>query len=586
MADETIEKINVYKLKSTITEFAQFIKTKDGKKADLPELKELTLPQIAGFDGVAEARAAYKETGGKKKTDANIPWLAFINKGQPGGAKFDFEWTNKSPSAILVIKIVVAGETSFYALTFGLAGDSFLDHEKIVHDFGIKVAMNICSESRLKRIQTSIHEAVSTQTERQISTNSSLSTFNINGEKEFLRSLSGSTTEDYPYISSFRGKESITIKADKNSPLTWETLIPRLHELGTVAKSLRYQDIFTEYDKFPFESDPEQIAKLDAKLFEDIKSKNHDKIHLSPPTFFDYDNNMFVYKDEGDDTKYFEDLSLSDLLSFRKREFRDRADIGAIKNMRISEYNPESGNLTSRWSAYRCIVAEISLDGSVYILSLGQWRRVSDGLKDEVDTFVGTIVVTAPAFLPEGISIWNPNAKVAKDGTVKGENQESVFNQHAADNSPDLFLFDAGKVEIAGEKKYEVCDLLHSSKKFIQVKRYSSGSASISHLFVQARFYAEAFLFDRKCRKSMCDHIIANQNGKDGNLFVALLPEERSAIEAKDYTICLCVLSDKDDFQINSLPFMAQYELMHTLRYITNLGMKGEIAFRNVLFGP
>ena len=586
MADETIEKINVYKLKGTITDYAEFVKTKDGKKTDLPGLEQLTLPQIDGFDGVVEAKAAYKETGGKQKTDADIPWLAFINKGNPGGAKFNFKWTNKAPSAILVVKIIAGGETSFFALTFGLAGDSFLDHEKIVHDFGIKVAMNICAENQLKRIQTSIHEAVSTQTERQISSNSSLSTFNMNAEKEFLRMLSGSSTADYPYISSFKGKESITIKVDKKYPLTWETLIPRLHELGTVASSQRYKKIFTEYDKFPFENDPAEITKLDAKLFYEIKSKNYDKIHLSPPTFFDYDNNMFVYKDEGDDTKYFEDLSLSDLLSFRKKDFRDGADISAIKNMRIWEYNPENGTLLSRWSAYKCIVAEVLLDNNIYILSLGQWRRVSADLKSQVETFVGGISITKPAFLPEGISIWNANAKLKPDGNYKGENQESVFNKHAADKSADLFLFDKGKVEIADEKRYEVCDLLHASKKFIQVKRYSSGSASISHLFVQARFYADAFLFDEKCRKSMRDHIIAESGDKDVTVFKDILPNDRTAIDAKDYTSCLCILSDKDDFKVSSLPFMAQYELMHTMRHLTNLGMKGELVFRKVQFGP
>jgi len=582
----TIERINVYKIKNTVTRFADFIKNKDSKKRNLPALQDLTIPPIVGFDGTIIAKAAFKEVGGSQKTANDIPWLAFINQTKPGGSQFGFSWTNKFPSAIVAIQITVGSTSTFYALAFGLAGDSFLDHDMIVHDFGIKVAMNICDDNELQRIQTSIHEAVSTQTERQISSNSNLSTFNINGEKEFLRMLAGATRDEFSYISSFKGKESIFLKIDKNEPLTWETLIPRLHQLGEESLSDGYKSIFTEYDKFPFVTDPEVIKELDNLLFSKIKEGIYDKIHLSPPEFFDYDNFLFMYAHEENSRKY-EELILTDLISQRKRKFKTDADIDSIKGVKISLYDVTTETVSkNKWSAYKCLVAELDKGNETFILSIGQWRKVSGNLLQEVTDFVATVLLSNPAYLPENIPIWNPQAKGGKNGKpFIGENQEAVYNQTAARESRELFLFDKGRIEIAGEKKYEVCDLFHQDKKFIQVKRFSAGAASISHLFLQARFYAEAFLCDSKCRKSMRAHIVDNANGRDINPFVTCMPDDRTAIKADDYSICLCLLTDRNGLTISDLPFMSKYELMHTLRHLTNMGLRHEIIIRKVAFG-
>lgn len=591
MSEEIIEKITVYKLKKSVKHCSDFVKTQDSKKEALPQLQELEIDDVDGFEGKFRAWAAYKITGGKNKTDADIPWLSFINTAKPGGSKFAFSGVNTSPSAIVVIEISLGESVNFYALTFGLGGDSFLDHDKIIPDFGIKVGMNICAENALKRIQTSMHEAISTQTERQISTQSSLSSFNMNSEKEFLRMLSGAATADYPNISSFSGKESISIKVNKEHPLHWGTLIPFLHSLGKVSNSDRYKSIFSDYDKFPFENDRDVINDLDKILMENVKSGHHDNIHLAPPEFIDFDNVLFTYNADADadGIKLYEDLSLKDYLNTRRRALKDEASINSLKNAKISTYDATNESIRkNRWSVYKCIVAEVKKDHETYILSLGQWRRISSSLKEEVDNFIDSISCSDPKYLPEGISIWNPVAKGGKNGTpYTGENQEAVFNAYAANNLKDeLFLFDKGKIEVAGQKKYEICDLLHKDRKFIQVKRFSAGSASISHLFVQVRFYTEAFLFDERCRKAMREYVKLKLSDGDPSAFLDILPTDRKEIDAGKYTILICILSENGDLSVDGLPFMSQYELMHTVRYITNMGMNCEVTFKKVVFGP
>src|SRR5258706_5542993 len=194
--------------------------------------------------------------------------------------------------------------------------------------------------------------------------------------------------------------------------------------------------------------------------------------------------------------------------------------------MRVHVWDVDTGVKIKEWSTYKCIVAELELDQTTYILSMAQWKEVSVDLKDEVDSYAANIPVASDAYLLNDISIWNPHARDDRNGNPIGENREETYNSTVAAGSSEVFLFDRAKVQIAGERIYEVCDLFHRSKVFVQVKRLRSGAASITHLFLQGRFYGDAFLADPKCRESMRLHILKNI-GDEANLFVLSIPEAR-----------------------------------------------------------
>lgn len=583
-----LEKINLFKIKDGIERFDDFVKTEDHQRRPLPQLKDIVLPELPDFDGEASAKTTFRQSRGAQKTQEDFPWLSFINKGLPADGRFQFSWQNNYPSAIVAIKINNNGNDNYYALTFGLAGQSFLKSNVYICDFGIKVAMNICDEERLRRVKTSIHEAISTNAEKQISTGSSFPVFNIDDEKEFIRSIAGSAKEEYNYISSLTGKESITIKIDKDNPISWENLIERINELNDAYHRDDYKKIFPGYDKFHFETDKDQIDKLDKIVFKHIKENDTDNIHLFWPEFVDYGTHSFLFASDPDGEK-FDDITLDDLLAHRKRKFTERSSIASIKNMKVYLYDATFGNITRKESAYRCLVAEIVLGGNIYILSMGQWKQISDDFKNEVSKYIedNEIEIARPAYLPDGISIWNPKARVDGEGNPKGENRESVYNIEAARRSRDLFLFDTAKIEVAGEKKYEICDLLHTRGVLIQVKRLRSGSASISHVFLQGRFYAHAFLTDEKCRLGMRTYIEENAGDRDVQIFVDIVPEDRGQIIANQYTVLFCIITNKQNMGIDKLPFMSQFELMNTHKELSNgLGFECRVVFPKVLLGP
>lgn len=160
--------------------------------------------------------------------------------------------------------------------------------------------------------------------------------------------------------------------------------------------------------------------------------------------------------------------------------------------------------------------------------------------------------------------------------TESRKNNENVFNRHVAENLNDIICFDRSKFEIAGEKRYEFCDLLSKDKRFIHVKRYSSGSSSIGHLFTQGKFYGDAFLSDTRCRAHIRKYL-TDENLTD---YIDIIPESRPTDE-NSYTIVFCILSDAGTvFALDHLPFMARYDLMQAHQYLTrDRAFKVEVCF-------
>jgi len=573
-------------MKDGVSSFGDYIKTVDSKKKPLPPLRILTLPELDDFEGEAEVAAAYRPLTANKKTEHDIPWLAFLNAGIETSQRFRFDWQNSFPSAVAAVRIRREGKDTFYALTFGLGAEAFIDNDLVVRDFGIKVAMNIADPEKLKRVRTSIHEAISTQAERQISVGSRFTVFNVDDEKEFLRTLSGRALSEYSFVASFTGKESISLQIDKDEPLSWNNLIYRIDKVGAAYSSTAYRDTFRSYDKFRIVPDGSLIEVLDDLAFEKIKSKDYDQAHLAPPEFIDFDHAAFMYLSDEDEVMY-NDLALDDLLAQRKQNFGKRSSMASIRSMKIALIDTSTDIRVRTWSAYKCLVAEVQHSDHTYILSMGTWKQVSDDLKEEVESYIGGITVESRHYLPDGISIWKSDAKKDKNGNSLGENREEVFNAAVSADCGDLVLFDKAKIEIAGQRLYEVCDLLHLDKSMVQVKRFRSGSASVSHLFVQGRFYADAFVGDDSCRATMAEHIQKELGSPDGDPFVAILPADRSKLIANDYCVVFCILVDTTGFSLSNLPFMARYELMHSHRHIHRvLGFQCRVVFPVVVTGP
>jgi len=469
----------------------------------------------------------------------------------------------------MVFKISILGSYEYYAITFGIASESFLQEGRIVTDFGLKVAMNICDPVKLRSIRKKTHDTVTMQAEQQASSDTDMTGFFLDGDKDFLRALSGSAMPSFDYINSFSGKESITIKIKHTEEVDLLWLINIIIELGGKYNDNTYQSLFPWYDKYKLVSDKVIIENLNTAMFEDIKNNRFDKIHLAPPDLINYEVYDFSYCRRTEDLT--NNISFIELVNSNSR-FNARSSIDTIKKWRIHPYNSDTSIFEKPYNAYDCIVAEIEYEGDLYVLSGGDWKCVSHEFVEEINNNLDDIQTVTPTFLPESIAI---------DDVASGKKTEAIYNEKAVERCSDLLLFDKQKMVIAGQKYYEICDMFHHDKIFIHVKRYAQGSASISHLFVQCRFYTSAFISDRPCRNSIREFILTTPNA---NYFLDLIPKEVSEIVRKDYCVMLCVLYEGNQLNKENLPFMAKYELVNAYKHINGfLNVDLQICFRKVL---
>lgn len=563
------KRVTLYKIKSVVG-FDDFLL---GNNYDNVEVEE----------GVA-GRIKYEEVHSKNKSEDDVPWLVFLNSGHDP-KKYEFRSRNKFPRAVMALRIETEQEPLFFVAAFGQHADSYVDKDQIVYDFGIKVGMNICHDDGLRRVQTTGHEAISKQTERQASTGAALSVFGINSETEFLRTISGSVKEEYKdVVESFKGKDSITIKFPKESEVSWSYLAEVCRRFEERYHSDDYRGTqFRSYDNLRHENDPVVIEQLDQLLCAAIEARDFSRVHLAPPEFVEGDMEFTYVKAKPDEPAppTHQDLTIDDIVSVPRRHIKDMT-AQRLKSWKIYSYDSEHHATYPKWNAYKCIVAEVDLGDQTYVLSNGQWREISEDLKAEIDTFLADEVTELDApHLLDGVNIWS---------AVHNQNREDVFNSTVGRACPDLYVLDKSKITIAGSKSYEVCDLLHLDGSIIHVKRYSSGAASISHLFTQCKFYSDAFLTDVACRADMRTWIAeddgADNAGKDKAPFLALIPERSQDVFGQNYTVIFCILHNSDAFALSDLPFMSRYELMLSQRYLTEQRkFKTGVVFRKVEHG-
>lgn len=556
-----LDKMTIFRAKDSVNSFSAIF---DISTEPLPRFSY----QSNGYE--IEGIIKYADVGGTSKTEADYPWMVMLNN-LSEDINLEFSNTNKSPSAVLCLKITRDVEDIlFYVMTFGMHTSRFINTDKLVNDFGIKVAMNICDHNNLRKVNTTTHSSVSTLTDRQASKGSSLDIFDINDEKEFFRAISGSTYEHYPYIKSFSGKSSITVNLKKGTSVTDEGVIDILLSLEEAYDLEEYKEKFPSYGKLDYVSDDDEIDRLNTILFELLKNKDFSNIHLSPSVILDDDISYFSYKDPDiyDSVIEFDDIDISDLVN-QNHSFSKISSIQTVIKWRIFYVN--TSDEVRSMKAYDCLNCELEENGITYILSSGTWRCVSSDFKSEVETYLSEIVDKSDCYLPNDVSI---RCVVKEKGEDKVKFKEDVYNSYVAKSNDDIYLFDKAKINIAGQRRYEVCDLLHKDKQLIHVKVLKDGTSSLSHLFVQARFYTDAFVKDIETRKSMINFINDNDNeenkSKDKTPFLSIITENRSKLQETTFSVLLCILTYNANKKIDDLPFMAKYELANTHKYLAN----------------
>lgn len=471
---------------------------------------------------------------------ATPSWAKYLGPVVEGGVP---DLKSASASGLLLLR--VDGRT--FALTFGYAR-SFLDQSRIERRFGLKVALSLIDEDRIRSLDTKMYDEMVVAKNTQTSRTTDLPSFGVDVMRDILRAVSGVAPPDSGYRT-ITGADAVVLGIDKDV-----TQLPTLlRDLYRRYTSGTYQQSFGWVDQLSEVRDPTVRDALDSQLVAQLRSKDTSFTHMAMPENLDWEDvEHFLITPTTRDCK-FEELDLDTYLAQPSTRAAELT-LKLLKSRKVSVKFLRGSEPDTRWSVYLCLVSEQRLGGRLHALIEGRWFEIADSLVSAVDAVIDSLPVSSVSLPP----------------ALAGEH-EGDYNERAVRADAALALLDKRLVKPDGATSpIEFCDLMSSDGSIIHVKR-KSRSSTLSHLFAQGQVSAEA-LVDGVMREQVRSAIAAAASGRDPQAWLDLIPPAAEGLERDRYTITYAVITDSKATGAHWLPFFSRLSLMQTVRDLARLG--------------
>jgi uncharacterized protein (TIGR04141 family) len=317
--------------------------------------------------------------------DPHPPWWKdFLNPHVDG--ELDDLWTASS-SAVLLLEAAAR----LFAVTFG-QGRHLLDADAVEADFGLKVTLNTVRPDQLKSVDAKTIDETTLHTRRDVSRDSTFAGFDLDVTRDLLRSVTG-TPPDETLARRLTGADAIALNTRAQVPE-----LPALCEQLLEAYGLdAYKQNFEFIDYLRPEKRAGRLRELELRLLDALNLREIDDVHLACPEPMDWlDVAGFRYSRDPD-VELDADPRISAYLDLHED---GDVDLDTLKSDRLYAIRDSDGLSLREWPVYRCLVYETELHGDLYVLSAGEWFRISLSFKDRVYAYANELPETSLA-LPE-----------------------------------------------------------------------------------------------------------------------------------------------------------------------------------------
>jgi uncharacterized protein (TIGR04141 family) len=467
-----------------------------------------------------------------KATPPRPPW--WVNFLSPHAATGSLDSLfNSSTAAVLL----VATHNRLFALAFG-QGRHLLEPEACEQDFGLKVVLNTVAPDQLKSVDTMTIDELTLHTRRGSSRDATLAAFGLDVTRDLVRAVTG-TPRDETLARRVTGADALALNTRAQVP----DLAAFCARLLEAYQATEYRENFDFVDHLRTER--EHVPELEEALIQSLRTRAIDDVHLAAPEPVDWlDIDGFRFSTQPETHELDPDPRISEYLD--SRDGNDVLDVQSLRRDRVMPIRTSDGSPITSWSVYRCLVYEVQLDDHLYVLSAGEWYRVSLAFKDRVYEYISSL--PSPSV----------NLPTADAGT-----DEAGYNVKAAAAIGGLCL-DQNLVYDEGPDKMEICDILTRGGALIHVKHRGS-SSTLSHLFSQGVNCAERLLQDQEFRTKA--RAVA---AKADAAFASTLPDARPSPD--DHEIIFAVITRSERATPLTLPFFSLVSLRVATMRLQTLG--------------
>lgn len=398
---------------------------------------------------------------------------------------------NKSSSALVIFE-----QADHVFITCFSHGWQYIEETSVEPDFGLKVAINSLSDTKVNRIERShLGEAIKGVSHSAFQRD--LQAFGIDEALDLVRRITGRADDD-DFAGNLAGSTSLKI--------TREMSLSELPEVASEAFSRYKSDAYKKtgfqiIDKVRPILDQSQIAVLDNKSVEAIKF-GEDNFELAMPGWSEED--IVYYGFSGLRLqRRFPDLLMANYRAELGTEISS-LDVNAIahKHGVFAEFANEA-IARKRWSIKKALIGSMVVDGGLYAASEGGWYRLDQQFKDDVDASFKQVVEKWASQPLKMIQ------KVSADGKKIGYESELLYNRRCAEAYGQICL-DQEIISVPSIPfgKFEACDLLDiASKRLIHVKKSSRQSSVLSHFFKQGSNSARILKTFPDARKALVEKV-------------------------------------------------------------------------------
>jgi uncharacterized protein (TIGR04141 family) len=445
------------------------------------------------------------------------------------------------PSGVLLIE----NGGHFFALTFGY-GRHLIMPGTYEENFGLIVTLNSVPGDRIRSIDVTSFDAISSHSRTQASREGSIREFGMDIEQDLLRAVTG-TPADTTLGARLTGMDALHTVVQVNL-CDLPALLGRYYERH---QDQGYKTLYPWIDQIAEVRDSARRAKLDDALVDRLRRGNLDRLWLAVPEILDWtDVGGFRYSRTSGDGLHL-DLHARDFLATLRDPTALTTD--CLRTERVRCFSASTDMPRETWTVYQCVYCEIDEGGEMYLLSAGRWYRVAKSFVSDVNAAIGRL-----ALVDEPLPAYEA-----------GDRTEGDYNRRIAAGDPAHYaLMDAKMIEYGGGKStIEFCDLFTKDRRMIHVKRYS-GSSTLSHLFAQGELSGNLFVAEKTFREKVIAKLPASHRD--------LVPTKRPAPDT--FEVMFCVVSRSKKPIAEALPFFSRLNLRNRARVLANYGYRVSLA--------